>query len=256
MITKRGLGRGLGALLASEPTEAEALVDVAIDQIEVNPNQPRKVFDFTALDELAASIKASGVIQPVIVRRRGAGYQLIAGERRWRAARQAGLEHIPAIVRDATDAQSLELALVENLLRDDLNPIEEAEAYEKLLGQFGWTQEELANRIGRDRSSIANALRLLRLPEEIQADLRGGRLTMGHARALLALANPADQLRLRDDILAHAWSVRATEDSIRALEEAVRPRDTASRQGRRRSAELAALEAELQRALMTRVRIV
>src|SRR5215468_804071 len=132
MITKRGLGRGLGALLASEPAETEALIDVPIDQIEVNPHQPRKVFDFTALDELAASIKSSGVIQPIIVRRIGSSYQLIAGERRWRAARQAGLDHIPAIVREATDAQSIELALVENLLREDLNPIEEAEAYKHL----------------------------------------------------------------------------------------------------------------------------
>src|SRR5437764_991213 len=185
-MNKRGLGRGLGALLSSTPTVEDVLIEVAIDQIEANPNQPRKEFDFKSLDELAASIKASGVIQPVIVRREGTGYQLIAGERRWRAARQAGLDRIPAIVRDATDAQSLELALVENLLREDLNPIEEAEAYQKLLSQFGWTQEELAGRIGRDRSSIANALRLLRLPDEIQADLRSGRLTMGHARALLA----------------------------------------------------------------------
>src|SRR5207244_1610590 len=148
MITKRGLGRGLGALLSSEPTEAEALVDVPIDQVEVNPNQPRKVFDFTALDELAASIKASGVIQPIIVRRVGGGYQLIAGERRWRAARQAGLDRIPAIVREATDAQSLELALVENLLREDLNPIEAAQAYQKLLAEFAWTQEALAEARG------------------------------------------------------------------------------------------------------------
>src|SRR5437899_8370809 len=193
MISRRGLGRGLGALLSSEPAEAESLIEVPIDQIEVNPNQPRKVFDFTALDELAASIRSSGVIQPIIVRRLAGSYLLIAGARRWRAARQAGLERIPAIVRDATDAESLELALVENLLREDLNPIDEAEAYEKLLGQFGWTQEELAGRIGRDRSSIANSLRLLRLPEEIQAALRGGRLTMGHARALLALTYPAEQ---------------------------------------------------------------
>ena len=256
MLTKRGLGRGLGALLSAEPTEAEALMDVAIDQIEVNPNQPRKVFDFTALDELSASIKASGVIQPIIVRRVGATYQLIAGERRWRAARQAGLDRIPAIVREATDAQSIELALVENLLREDLNPIEAAQAYQKLLAEFAWTQEELAQRIGKDRTSIANCLRLLRLPEEIQADLRSGRLTMGHARALLALSDAGDQLRLREEILSHSWSVRATEDSIRAKESLAEARGLAPRKGRRRSVELAALEEALQRGLMTRVRIV
>jgi ParB family transcriptional regulator, chromosome partitioning protein len=256
MITKRGLGRGLGALLASEPAEAEALVDVPIDQIEVNPYQPRKVFDFTALDELAASIKSSGVIQPIIVRRIGGAYQLIAGERRWRAARQAGLDRIPAIVREATDAQSIELALVENLLREDLNPIEAAQAYQKLLAEFSWTQEELAQRIGKDRTSIANCLRLLRLPEEIQADLRSGRLTMGHARALLALPTVSEQLRLRDEILTHDWSVRTTEDSIRAKESLAEARGLAPRKGRRRSVELAALEEALQRGLMTRVRII
>src|SRR5437870_6075285 len=185
-MNRRGLGRGLGALLSATPGADDVLIEIPVDQVEANPDQPRKSFSSEALEELIASIRASGVIQPVIVRRRGLGYQLIAGERRWRAARQAGLERIPAIVRDATDAESLELALVENLLREDLNPIDEAEAYEKLLGQFGWTQEELAGRIGRDRSSIANSLRLLRLPEEIQADLRGGRLTMGHARVARA----------------------------------------------------------------------
>lgn len=256
MINRRGLGRGLGALLASEPSEAEALLELPIDSIAVNPNQPRKVFDFTALDELAASIKSSGVIQPIIVRRVAGSYQLIAGERRWRAARQAGLDRIPAVVRDATDAQSIELALVENLLREDLNPIETAQAYQKLLAEFGWTQEELAQRIGKDRTSIANALRLLRLPEEIQADLRGGRLTMGHARALLALTTVAEQLRLRDEILAKDWSVRATEDSIRATEASAATPGLAPKKGRRRSVELAALEDAIQRALLTRVRII
>jgi ParB family chromosome partitioning protein len=256
MNSKRGLGRGLGALLAAEPAESESLVEVPIDQIEVNPNQPRKVFDFTALDELAASIKSSGVIQPIIVRRVAGAYQLIAGERRWRAARQAGLDRIPAIVRDATDAQSIELALIENLLREDLNPIETAQAYQKLLAEFGWIQEELAQRVGKDRTSIANSLRLLRLPDEIQADLRNGRLTMGHARALLTLTSAAEQLRLRDEILAQDWSVRTTEDSIRATEAVAVRRGLAPRKGRRRSVELAALEEALQRGLMTRVRIV
>ena len=180
----------------------------------------------------------------------GAGYQLIVGERRWRAAKLAGLTRIPAIVREATDAQALELALVENLLREDLNPMEEAEAYQRLLAEFGWTQEELAQRIGRDRSSVANCLRLLKLPVVIQTDLRAGRLTMGHARALLALPSPEDQLKLRDEILAHSWSVRATEQGVQ------QKRVKAPRRRLRRSPDLAAVENSLRTALVTRVRLV
>lgn len=249
MTKPRGLGRGLGALLSSTPVEEENLAEIPIDQITVNPQQPRKTFNFNSLNDLAASIRSSGVIQPIIVRRDGDGYQLIAGERRWRAARQAGLQRVPAIVREATDAQSLELALIENLLREDLNPIEEADAYRRLLAQFGGTQDELAQRVGRDRSTIANCLRLLRLPEVIQADLRAGHLTMGHAIALLALPTEGEQLRLREQILAHDWSVRATEESVRVHRV---PRAGAPR---RRAAEFGALEDRLARALMTRVRL-
>src|SRR5207249_8185099 len=231
-MNRRGLGRGLGALLSATPAADDVLIEIPVDQIEANPAQPRKSFSPEALEELVTSIRASGVIQPVIVRHRGPGYQLIAGERRWRAARQAGLERIPAIVREATDVESLELALVENLLREDLNPLEEADAYQRLIAEFGWTQEELGDRVGRDRSSVANTLRLLKLPAVIQDDLRAGRLTMGHARALLALSTPAEQLRLREEILAHSWSVRATEQTVQV-------RRVRTPVGRRRSVELA-----------------
>ena len=151
-MTKRGLGRGLGALLSTSQAEGETLRELAIDEISPNPNQPRKSFNINGLQDLSASMRQSGVLQPVVVRRVGSGYQLIVGERRLRAAKLAGLERVPAVIREATDAESLELALVENLLREDLNPMEEAEAYQRLLAEFGWTQEELAGRVGKDRS--------------------------------------------------------------------------------------------------------
>ena len=250
MTSRHGLGRGLGALLSSTPESAGPVAELPVDSITPNPQQPRKGFDDKALGELAESLRQSGVLQPVVVRRAGDGYQLIVGERRWRAAKLAGLSQIPAVVREATDAQSLELALVENLLREDLNPMEEAEAYQRLLGEFGWTQEELAQRVGRDRSTIANCLRLLKLSEVIQADLREGRLSMGHARALLSLTSPLDQLKLRTEILAHSWSVRATEEGVK------RGHSKPSHRPSRRSPEMSALEDALRSALATRVRLV
>ena len=252
MNTKpRGLGRGLGALLGPEPDVAttEPPSEIPLDRIRPNPRQPRKQFDPVALEELTNSIRASGVIQPIVVRRVGDGYELIAGERRWRAAKEAGLDRVPAVVRDATNVESLEIALVENLLREDLNPLEAAEGYRQLLADFGWTQEELGKRIGKDRSSIANTLRLLKLPDPIQDDLRSGRLTMGHALSLLSLTTADEQLKLRDQILAHSWSVRATEADVKAR----RPLRSPSRG---RSVELVAYEGALQRTLMTRVRII
>jgi ParB family transcriptional regulator, chromosome partitioning protein len=245
---KRGLGRGLGALLSATPSSEESVGELPIASIHPSPAQPRKTFDINSLEELTASIRASGVIQPVVVRPHGQEFQLVVGERRWRAAKQAGLDRIPAIIRNTTDAESLELALVENILREDLNPIEEAEGYQRLLAEFGWTQEELGRRLGRDRSSIANSLRLLRLPEGIQDDLRAGRLTMGHARALLALTSVAEQIKLRDEIVAHSWSVRATEEGVQ--------RRATRRLPRRRSPDVDALEDALRVALMTRVRVI
>jgi len=254
--SRHGLGRGLGALLPSTPppgatSEVAGIQEIAVKDIAPNPNQPRKDFDINALNDLAGSLKKSGVIQPVVVRKVGSGYQLIVGERRWRAAKLAGLERIPAVLRDVSDVESLELGLVENLLREDLNPIEEAEAYQRLLAEFGWTQEDLAERVSKDRSTISNCLRLLKLPEPIRADLRAGRLTMGHARALLSLTSELEQLRLREEILAHSWSVRATEEGVQK-KRSLLPRRAAAR----RAPELTALEDSFRETLATRVRLV
>lgn len=249
-MMKRALGRGLGALLPpTEPEDTTRLRELPVESLVPNPQQPRKSFDARALEELAISIRTSGLLQPLVVRPRGSQYEILVGERRWRAAQQAGLTRVPVIVREASDAEALELGLVENLLREDLNPVEAAQAYQRLLAEFGWTQEELAQRLGKDRSSIANALRLLRLPEPIQEDLRTGRLTMGHARALLGLPSAAAQLRLRERILAQDWSVRATEAGVQARRPG-RPKI------RRRAPDIEAVEEELRMALGTRVRIV
>lgn len=247
-MARRGLGRGLGALLSTSPEAGDNLREIPIGDISPNPQQPRKTFNIDRLRELAASMRQSGVLQPIVVRRAGNGYELIVGERRLRAAQMAGMERVPAVIREATNAEALELALVENLLREDLNPMEEAEAYQRLLAEFGWTQEELAGRVGKDRSSIANCLRLLKLPAIIQDDLRAGRLTMGHARALLSLTGEAAQLKLREEILAHSWSVRTTEEGVQ--------RSHIPRRAPRRSPELTALEDQLRERLATRVRLV
>lgn len=254
MASRHGLGKGLSALLGPTTLTTEAaglgVTEIPVSAIGPNPQQPRKDFNDNGLKDLAASLRQSGLLQPVVVRRSGSGYQLVVGERRWRAAKLAGMERIPAIIREVGDAESLELALVENLLREDLNPMEEAQAYQRLLAEFGWTQEELAERVGKDRSSVANCLRLLRLPDLIQADLRAGRLTMGHARALLSLATATGQLRLREEILAHSWSVRTTEEGVQ------RKRSQLPRRTGRRSAELGAIEDALRERLATRVRVV
>jgi ParB family transcriptional regulator, chromosome partitioning protein len=221
-MTRKVLGRGLGALIPSRtpdhpPPPASAahqtgLLQLDLGKIIPNPHQPRKEFAADKLGELAASITARGLIQPVIVRPLGDGrYELIAGERRWRAAGQAGLTRIPAVVRHAESAEALELALIENIQRQDLNPIETAQAYRHLAETFDLSHEEIAAKVGKDRSSITNLLRLLNLPEEIQKDLAAGTLSMGHARALLGIPDLAGQLAARAAVLAKGLSVRETE---------------------------------------------
>lgn len=217
MNERKTLGRGLGALIpGATPKEADrsrsGLAEIPVGDILANKYQPRKEFDEAAIAELAASIKEKGILQPIVVRRAGEGkYELIAGERRLRAAKKAGLSAVPAVIKDVSDLESLELALIENIQRRDLNPIEEAHSYASLVGEFGLTQDDLARRVGRERSTVANMLRLLKLPAEIQRDLAEGRFAMGHARALLALPDHASQMQVRAEVIGKALSVRATE---------------------------------------------
>ncbi len=222
-----------------------------IEAIRPSPWQPRTFYDEEALAELAASIKEKGVLQPLLVRELTPGlYELVAGERRWRAAKLAGLERVPVIVRDLSPQEALEWALIENLQREDLNPIEEARGYKRLMEEFQLTQEEVARKVGRDRSTIANALRLLKLPEDIQEDLLAGRLSAGHARAILSLGVPAQMRKLRDLILAKGLSVRQAEALARKMKEESPPSPPPAK-----DPNLLALETELGEILGTKVQL-
>jgi ParB family chromosome partitioning protein len=257
-MTRKALGRGLGALLSAEgtATATEDSDEVAIDLIDPSSLQPRSVFDDTKLAELAKSIQANGVVQPLLLRRKGARFELIAGERRWRAAQLAGLTKVPAVLRNVSDDKVLELALIENIQREDLNPIEEARAYKKLIDTLGLTQEIVAERVGRDRSYITNYLRLLRLPEDLQELLQVGRLSTGHARTLLGVDHVDIQRRIARKIIEQDLSVRATEHLVRLAAE---PRTNARRAANREQqgdANVRAAENKLRRHFGTRVRIV
>ena len=225
MATKRkALGRGLGALLPSTPAASaeKTYLELPIEEVTPNKYQPRTVFDEQALNELAQSIRSDGVIQPVIVRRTGSGYELITGERRWRAAKMAGLKTIPAVVRDVSEFRTLEWALIENIQRQDLNPLEEATAYSSLIEDFQLTQDELAQRVGKDRSSVANYLRLLKLPVEVKEHIQQNRLSMGHARAISSLERAKDQIELANRIISDQLNVRQVENLIRSRKGTVR----------------------------------
>jgi len=254
MAEKRpALGRGLSALIPDVAIAApsDKPFEVDTDLLRPNPFQPRAHVDDTRLDELTRSIRANGIIQPVIVRRTGDRYEIIAGERRWRAAQRAGLLRVPVIVRDVPDDRLLEVALIENIQREDLNPVEEASAYRRLGDEFHLTQEQIAEAVGRDRSSVANYLRLLRLPEEVRAEIASGRLAMGHARALLALPDDQAQRRTAREVIARGLSVRETEALVKKLTSPPAPATRRATDPNTRAA-----EERLRFTLGTRVRIV
>jgi ParB family transcriptional regulator, chromosome partitioning protein len=214
-LRRPALGRGLAALIPDAAPPRNGVLQLAIERISPDARQPRHHFEKEPLAELAASIRAQGVLQPILVRKSGESYLIVAGERRWRAAQLAGLHEVPVLVRDLAESAAFEIALVENLQREDLTALEEAEAYRRLIEEHRLTQEDLAKRVGRDRSTIANALRLLRLPEEVKAALASGALSMGHARALLAVEDPARLNQLARQVIARHLSVRAVEQLVR-----------------------------------------
>jgi ParB family chromosome partitioning protein len=212
LSSKRGLGKGLGALIpGSEEPDRNSIIEIKITEIEANDKQPRKAFGDETLMDLAESIKEHGVIQPIIVRKLGSGYQIIAGERRWRASRLAGKKTIPAIVKECSNLEVMEFALIENLQREDLNSIEEAMAYKSLIEEYDMTQEEISKKIGKSRPAIANSLRLLQLPQEVIKMIEKGEISQGHARALLSVSGEKNQIEMAKRIVAHQLSVRQVE---------------------------------------------
>lgn len=250
------MGRGLSALISTAPSpqDSEELREIEIDLITPGEQQPRTTFDEAKLQELAQSIRVSGIIQPLLVRRRGGRFELVAGERRWRAAQLAGLSRVPAIVREIADENLLELALIENIQRQELNAIEEANAYKRLIESLGLTQEEVASRVGRDRTFITNYLRILKLPTEIQSLLEQEKITFGHARALLGVSDPQLQRRFAQRICKHNWSVRETESRIRNI--ARQEQASSAPPPQLADPNVRAAEAKLRRRFGTQVRIV
>ena len=260
--TKRRLGRGLEALLGVPSVEEAArdgeLRELPVGDVRPNRFQPRRAFNAAALEDLKRSLESTGLLQPVVVRETDGGYELVAGERRWRAARDLGWKRIPAVVRDVDDRTLLTLALVENLQRASLSPIDEAEGYDRLTREFGLAHAEIAERVGRDRSTVANAVRLLKLPKPVQALLDAGSLTAGHARALLSVADEKAILRLAKEAVAKDWSVREMEHHTRSPERLSRDRSARGSSARRRSPapEVRRIEDALRKKLATDARVV
>ncbi|MFO8073554.1 MAG: ParB/RepB/Spo0J family partition protein [Polyangia bacterium] len=257
---RRALGKGLGALIPGAGAQGSGsgrreFFVCPVDRIHPREKQPRRTFDKAALEELVASIREQGVIQPLVVRRLGDGYELIAGERRWRAAQLAGLIDVPVVIKDVSDVEAFEMALVENLQREDLNPIEEAEAYSRLLEEHGYGQSELASRIGRDRSTVSNSLRLLKLPREARRLVAESRLSEGHARALLQAGSAGAINALARRAAEQGWSVRETERRARAREGSRSSKNKTKKGAGEVSPQVRALTAKLERALGARVRI-
>ncbi|HHW41244.1 MAG TPA: ParB/RepB/Spo0J family partition protein [Syntrophomonadaceae bacterium] len=259
-MKNKGLGRGLRALIPTVPEgarEVDEIVELPLDKIEPGPFQARQDFDEESLSELAASIKTHGVMQPVVVRPLGDDrYQLVVGERRWRACRQAGLQNIPAVIRRVDDLASSEMMLIENVQRKDLNPLEEAQAYKRLIEEFGLTQDEISRRVGKSRPFIANTLRLLQLPPEVQALMAKGFLSAGHGKVLLGLSGPEQQSKLAEEIVRRGLSVRDTEKEAQRLQGAKKASKGArQKKDTRQDLELADLEERLRKLLGTKVRI-
>src|SRR5947209_17067171 len=257
-MTRRALGRGLSALLSDRPAIAnEEMIEVDIDLIEPNSFQPRTNFNEERLEELAQSIRSNGIIQPLLVRRiDNEKYQVVAGERRWRAAQRAGLQKVPCVVREIPEDKMLELALIENIQRQELNAIEEAHAYKRLIESLGLTQEMVAQRVGRDRTFITNYLRLLRLPEDIQQLVESEKLSMGHARALLGIDDPDVQRNLANKIMEKGFSVRETERAIKKIIGGVIPESSNASVNFQEDANLKSAEVKLQRRLSSKVQII
>jgi len=251
MVKKTGLGRGMAALLPVVEEEGRRYFSCPIEEIRPHRNQPRKTFTPDKLEELAASIREKGIIQPLVVRKKGDHYELIAGERRWRAAQKAGLREVPVVIQDVSEDTALEMALIENIQREDLNAVEEAEAYHALMENFSLTQEELAKRVGKDRSTVANSLRLLKLPPELKKDIVEDRLAMGHARAILSLDSDQQVREAREAIVKGGLTVREAESLVKRLKSGQKPKAKAVAV----EVHAADLVEQLQRRFMTRIAV-